>query len=93
MTVKEETELRDKVKLYRIGVAILLVAIFLLAEECFRNLNKYNELSEQMEKTQEEYEEKSYKAGYEDGYEAGYDKGCSIYLSQGMSVDEYLAGE
>lgn len=90
MNINEDDKLQNKLKLYRIGVVMLLVAIFLLAEGYFGALNKYNELSKQMESTQEEYETNSYNAGFSDGYNEGYDKGCSIYLNQGMRIEDYL---
>lgn len=57
MTVKEENELKDKVKLYRIGVVILLFIIFMLAEAYFGALNKYNDLYDLMKNQQVVYME------------------------------------
>ena len=67
MTTNEKEKLEEKIKLYRIGVVILVIIIFFLVESWAGTQNKYNDLYD----TIDDLKEESYEQGYDEGYQDG----------------------
>lgn len=82
MTIKEESDYKGRIYMYRAIIVVLIIVIFFLAEAYFGALNKYNDIYEQMETQSEEYESESFYAGKEEGYKEGYQDGYDAGIDE-----------
>ena len=65
-----EKDIQDKKTAYRAAIIILAILLFLMVENYFGALNRYNDLKDETEARIETERNDAYHIGYHDGYVA-----------------------